>query len=261
MGTVDLSNISFNKPTYFNGTLFNAEANFANARFTKNICFERAIFSRNIKFSDAQFLKNANFSNAQFRDIAIFEGVRFNGTVEFSRDQFYKEADFDHALFTGDASFSGVQFDGNAKFSDAQFYGYTNFTNAQFNGDNDFRSAEFNGEVVGNIWFKLTIIYPIKDYFLYGLIIVMSFGIVVIAIIVYYNFSMKRMAPRIKRGFFGGEHKRSPLLSREYPKAKPSRSKVIQTTQGIEIVTESSSVKALKEVRSPRPIPLCRHFK
>ncbi len=136
---------------------FSGEANFLNARFTKNADFGNATFAGEANFGNATFPEKADFlgamftgeakfGNATFAGEAIFLGAMFTGEAKFLNARFTKNADFLIATFTEETIFRNADFTKKADFENAKFTKNADFENAKFAEKADFGGAMFTGE-------------------------------------------------------------------------------------------------------------------
>jgi hypothetical protein len=165
--------------------------------FNKSVNFSNTLFDEDISFWGAQFRENVNFSNAQFGRYADFADVQFWGDAIFLGGQFNRYTDF-----------ADVQFRGTSVFESAQFNGIANFRRVQFSGDADFRGAKFNEDVLADIWFQLMNIYPVSAFILVGLFLILL-GYAFILRKKYY-FSSKTGFPMVLKRLFKKLYRKFP---------------------------------------------------
>ncbi|MFF7705381.1 pentapeptide repeat-containing protein [Streptomyces lydicus] len=128
------------------GRPYLAEANFEQAKFTRDAVFDGVRFHGGARFQGAVFEATARFDGAEFGGEAQFEEAHFGGHTSFERAGFRRGAWFVRAEVAETAVFGGAIFSGEASFLGAKFRGGAWFGGAQFRGDTWFRGAEFRGD-------------------------------------------------------------------------------------------------------------------
>lgn len=161
------------------------DAEFLDARFTKNLFLSGTVFHKNADFSGvkfdgktlltgAVFRGEANFATCRARDLIVFNKVLFEGKVLFfrfhaARDLVFTDARFRRpdqpAMFTflkidGAAFLSKCLFAGDAQFYGARITGEAHFTGSQFKGRASLRKAE----CIGNARFEQVIFSDEADF-------------------------------------------------------------------------------------------------
>jgi len=145
-GSVDFSDVTFNKSMSFNSATFSGDTNFSGATF---------MFG-SVDFRSVTFKENANFKKVTFGGYSDFRSATFNMDAKFSEAVFNRSADFRSATFGSDADFSSATFNSAelshktsytawaADFSSATFKGNADFDHATFKPDACFNGAKFS---------------------------------------------------------------------------------------------------------------------
>ncbi len=138
----DARNARFQDAASFDGTVFEAAADFGDARFQKMASFTEATFAKPVTFRSARFDERALFTKTTFRDEADFAIATFNWIA------FFPDSTFSHPSQEG-ANFLYTRFNDNAVFARAKFKGVAKFVATRFRGPTYFSDATFEDQV----WF------------------------------------------------------------------------------------------------------------
>jgi uncharacterized protein YjbI with pentapeptide repeats len=150
------------KPFVKNSTVyntnFNADVNFNNCTFNKEVIFKYSEFNAKVSFAGSHFNDDAMFKYAKFETgpkfngsafkTAIFKYVEFPEGYDFSNAAFEQEADFKYAKFMHDGSFANAKFKNGSDFKYANFSSPVNLKAASFNGSNDFKYTTLDDKKV-----------------------------------------------------------------------------------------------------------------
>jgi len=134
----------FYQQAIFDDTIFAKQAQFAHARFEREVGFNGVVFGDSVTFDSADFLGSVffrasssrpvmahgefEFRDASVKDVAYFSSAQFTSEAHFDRTQFGRglscdgivckdEATFVSTYITGQAAFQGSVFRGRASFN------------------------------------------------------------------------------------------------------------------------------------------------
>ncbi len=177
---LEIHDIEFQKPLYFNGSVFISEIIFKNIKFTKKADFKSVAFKKQFSIVDTQtdslnfekskfdkvrftnFINNGlNFTSAEFEEKAIFKNMQtksfsefsnaiFKDTVSFIECKFKLITNFSFAIFKAknvykkETKFENVTFDDTVDFEQTNFACMITFTKTIFNRDASFIDTNFS---------------------------------------------------------------------------------------------------------------------
>ncbi len=163
---INLFNVEFNVPIYFEETIFSGKVNFRKSVFLREVSFMGATFSREVNlvetifsgetcftgatflgkayFVRATFLRGADFGETRFSEGAYFIGATFLEEADFFEAKFSKEAYFWGATFSGKAYFEVTVFSGEADFRGVKFFDSASFEYSRFLDETSFVDAYFS---------------------------------------------------------------------------------------------------------------------
>ena len=135
-------------------TNFNADVNFENCIFEKEVSFKYSVFSAKLSFAGSRFNNDAmfkytkfeqgpKFNGSIFKNDAIFKYVELTSGFDFSNATFEKVADFKYTKFK-DGNFSNSKFKSGGDFKYANFNKSVSFRGAAFEGTSDFKYTTLN---------------------------------------------------------------------------------------------------------------------
>lgn len=193
---IDLSGRRFDKPVYFQHTVFHGEAVFSNAVFGE-VSFRECVFERQASFDGAHFNKDADFLHMEARKRLSFAYAAFfalallgictiqNGDFQYAKfsvarirgTEFKRPAYFNHAEFNGHCDLSGSSFDDvsflNARFTTASIvsvkfrkadFGRVTFEHPEdVHFDSDLTQASFRDTNLSRIRFGSGTVWGPKD--------------------------------------------------------------------------------------------------
>ncbi|BBM88232.1 pentapeptide repeat-containing protein [Candidatus Uabimicrobium amorphum] len=104
-----------NCPEDQNATVFDGDANFANARFNKKALFQQVRFAKQAKFNNVYFGEQISFRNAQFAEDAVFSGAFCSleldlRKINVAQELTLKGANINRRLNLAEASFDQISF-------------------------------------------------------------------------------------------------------------------------------------------------------
>jgi uncharacterized protein YjbI with pentapeptide repeats len=148
---------SYVKSSTVYNTNFNADVNFENCTFEKEVSFKYSVFGAKASFvkshfNDEAFFKYAKFeegpkfAEALFKNDAIFKYVEFPAGFDFSNAVFESGADFKYAKLTDGGSFANAEFRNGSNFKYAGFSKSVTLKGANFNGSNDFKYTTLDNQ-------------------------------------------------------------------------------------------------------------------
>ena len=148
--SVDLSRICFDRPVYFQHTVFHGRANFKKAIFEKEVNFRECVFKEHAFFVQVRFDEEADFFGMRSTKYVSFYKAEFSALVLLSACVI-KNADFQ------DAKFSRVvirrsEFE-DADFDQAEFGGHCDMLKSSF-GNVSFRDARFKSASISGVEFR-----------------------------------------------------------------------------------------------------------
>ena len=138
----------------FDGTLFNAAADYSNVKCAGTGRFENVVFKGEVDLSVASFgrrlfcrgaifNKRANFDALDCKDSAFFDSATFEGKADFTRASFGGDLYCRKAIFNQRAIFNTLRCGNSAFFNTATFEGDAYFVNASFGRSLFCREAIF----------------------------------------------------------------------------------------------------------------------
>jgi hypothetical protein len=130
--TLQLGNITFTKPVYFNFAKFLGYSNFSRSYFFAGADFSAAEFHKDTGFIETKFHVHAGFLATKFKDSVSFSKATFHCLADFASSVFFKETEFTGAEFKRKAQFSLSQFEGLTRFSLTKFRSIAIFSGSLF---------------------------------------------------------------------------------------------------------------------------------
>jgi Pentapeptide repeats (9 copies) len=134
-GTLDASDVVFNRTVNLSGSKFAGPVDFGGTTFREAALFgtSPALFGRGS--TKSEFLGRTDFSFSLFQGSTSFDGAWFVGMTEFSDAHFGGNVDFGATRFFRRAGFGKDEFGGRTDFSQAEFFKGAVFDEAQLLGD------------------------------------------------------------------------------------------------------------------------------
>lgn len=135
---IDLSNLHFTKPVFFDNSIFLGPVN-----------FEGAVFESEASFKGADFRKGARFYSAEFKHLAVFDNVEFEGYANFAKSKFTgPRALFRNTKFEMGGDFHGIEAKeitfSNGAFLKSADISYSKIGSACFGGAIFLQNASFS---------------------------------------------------------------------------------------------------------------------
>lgn len=138
-------------------TNFDADVNFENCTFEKEVSFKYSVFGAKASFAKshfndeaffkyAKFEQGPKFAGAMFKNDAIFKYVEFPSGFDFSNVVFESGADFKYARLMDGGSFANAEFKNGSDFKYAGFGKLVTLRGASFNGSNDFKYTTLDNQ-------------------------------------------------------------------------------------------------------------------